>query len=147
MFCGRQMTQHVAGMNLYNPNSMTGYSSQHMGGSATPSSAHMTAHIWKWSHFPKKWWNANNPQMRGKQLEASVDWTFWHFVTQGRRGKKRKRCVKKKVWENHYYLSFSSLPMLSLPVRVHGHVFRIPFHACLQNIFIQWPIEQGSNFW
>ncbi|GAA6228613.1 stromal membrane-associated protein 2-like isoform X2 [Lates japonicus] len=42
-----QMTQHVAGMNLYNTNGMMGYSSQHMGGSATQSSAHMTAHIWK----------------------------------------------------------------------------------------------------
>ncbi|XP_028284752.1 stromal membrane-associated protein 2 [Parambassis ranga] len=42
-----QMTQHVAGMNLYNTNGMMGYSSQHMGGSTTPSSAHMTAHVWK----------------------------------------------------------------------------------------------------
>ncbi|XP_018522712.1 stromal membrane-associated protein 2 isoform X2 [Lates calcarifer] len=42
-----QMTQHMAGMNLYNTNGMMGYSSQHMGGSATQSSAHMTAHIWK----------------------------------------------------------------------------------------------------
>ncbi|XP_022603328.1 stromal membrane-associated protein 2-like isoform X2 [Seriola dumerili] len=42
-----QMTQHMAGMNLYNTNGMMGYSSQHMGGSTTPSSAHMTAHIWK----------------------------------------------------------------------------------------------------
>lgn len=42
-----QMTQHMAGMNLYNTNGMMGYSSQHMGGSSTPSSAHMTAHVWK----------------------------------------------------------------------------------------------------
>lgn len=42
-----QMTQHVAGMNLYNTNGMMGYSSQHMGGSTTQSSAHMTAHVWK----------------------------------------------------------------------------------------------------
>ncbi|XP_068567078.1 stromal membrane-associated protein 2 isoform X2 [Cebidichthys violaceus] len=42
-----QMTQHVAGVNLYNTNGMTGYNSQQMGGSTTPSSAHMTAHVWK----------------------------------------------------------------------------------------------------
>ncbi|XP_071355753.1 stromal membrane-associated protein 2 [Trachinotus anak] len=42
-----QMTQHVAGVNLYNTNGMMGYSSQQMGGSTTPSSANMTAHIWK----------------------------------------------------------------------------------------------------
>ncbi|XP_070702907.1 stromal membrane-associated protein 2 isoform X2 [Pempheris klunzingeri] len=42
-----QMTQHMAGMNLYNTNGMMGYSSQHMGGSTTPSSAHMSAHVWK----------------------------------------------------------------------------------------------------
>uniref|UniRef100_A0A8P4K0U2 Arf-GAP domain-containing protein n=1 Tax=Dicentrarchus labrax TaxID=13489 RepID=A0A8P4K0U2_DICLA len=42
-----QMTQHMAGVNLYNTNGMMGYSSQHMGGSTTPSSAHMTAHVWK----------------------------------------------------------------------------------------------------
>ncbi|KAM9838466.1 stromal membrane-associated protein 2 [Aulostomus maculatus] len=42
-----QMTQHMAGMNLFNTNGMMAYSSQHMGGSASPSSAHMTAHIWK----------------------------------------------------------------------------------------------------
>lgn len=42
-----QMTQHMAGMNLYNTNGMMGYGSQHMGGSTTPSSAHMTAHVWK----------------------------------------------------------------------------------------------------
>ncbi|KAM4539830.1 stromal membrane-associated protein 2 [Odontesthes bonariensis] len=42
-----QMTQHMAGMNLYNTNSVMGYGSQPMGGSATQSSAHMTAHVWK----------------------------------------------------------------------------------------------------
>ncbi|XP_034016693.1 stromal membrane-associated protein 2 isoform X2 [Thalassophryne amazonica] len=42
-----QMTQHMAGMNLYNTNGMMGYGGQHMGGSANPSSAHMTAHFWK----------------------------------------------------------------------------------------------------
>ncbi|XP_076611263.1 stromal membrane-associated protein 2 [Chaetodon auriga] len=42
-----QMTQHMAGVNLYNTNGMMGYSSQQMGGSTTPSSAHMTAHVWK----------------------------------------------------------------------------------------------------
>ncbi|XP_029370051.1 stromal membrane-associated protein 2 [Echeneis naucrates] len=42
-----QMTQHMAGVNLYNTNGVMGYSSQHMGGSTTSSSAHMTAHIWK----------------------------------------------------------------------------------------------------
>ncbi|XP_045915667.1 stromal membrane-associated protein 2 [Micropterus dolomieu] len=42
-----QMTQHMAGMNLYNTNGMMGYSSQHMGDSTTPGSAHMAAHIWK----------------------------------------------------------------------------------------------------
>ncbi|XP_039978469.1 stromal membrane-associated protein 2 isoform X2 [Xiphias gladius] len=42
-----QMTPHMTGMNLYNTNGMMGYSSQHMGGSTTQSSTHMTAHIWK----------------------------------------------------------------------------------------------------
>uniref|UniRef100_A0A3Q4GQ75 Small ArfGAP2 n=1 Tax=Neolamprologus brichardi TaxID=32507 RepID=A0A3Q4GQ75_NEOBR len=42
-----QMTQHMAGMNLYNTSGMMGYSGQQMGGSAAPSSAHMTAHVWK----------------------------------------------------------------------------------------------------
>eukprot|EP00064_Thunnus_orientalis_P011517 superscaffoldBa00001666_g11548 len=42
-----QVTQHMAGMNLYNTKGMMGYSSQQMGGSATPGSAHMTAHVWK----------------------------------------------------------------------------------------------------
>lgn len=42
-----QMTQHVTGMNLYNTSGMMGYGSQHMGGSTAPSSAHMTAHVWK----------------------------------------------------------------------------------------------------
>uniref|UniRef100_A0A8D3CX22 Arf-GAP domain-containing protein n=1 Tax=Scophthalmus maximus TaxID=52904 RepID=A0A8D3CX22_SCOMX len=42
-----QMTQHMAGMNLYNTNGMMGSSSPHMGGSTNPSSVHMTAHIWK----------------------------------------------------------------------------------------------------
>ncbi|XP_041665537.1 stromal membrane-associated protein 2 isoform X2 [Cheilinus undulatus] len=42
-----QMTQHMAGMNLYNTNGMMGYNSQHMGGQTAPSSAHMTAHVWK----------------------------------------------------------------------------------------------------
>uniref|UniRef100_A0A3B4GYK2 Stromal membrane-associated protein 2-like n=1 Tax=Pundamilia nyererei TaxID=303518 RepID=A0A3B4GYK2_9CICH len=42
-----QMTQHMAGMNLYNTSGMMGYSDQQMGGSAAPSSAHMTAHVWK----------------------------------------------------------------------------------------------------
>ncbi|XP_039675195.1 stromal membrane-associated protein 2 isoform X4 [Perca fluviatilis] len=42
-----QVTQHMAGMNLYNTNGMMRYSSQQMGGSTTPSSAHMTAHVWK----------------------------------------------------------------------------------------------------
>lgn len=42
-----QMTQHMAGMNIYNTSGMMGYSNQQMGGSTTPSSVHMTAHIWK----------------------------------------------------------------------------------------------------
>ncbi|KAK9527038.1 hypothetical protein VZT92_015704 [Zoarces viviparus] len=42
-----QMTQHVAGVNLYNTKGMTGYSSQQTGGSTTASSANMTAHVWK----------------------------------------------------------------------------------------------------
>ncbi|CAK6949703.1 stromal membrane-associated protein 2 isoform X2 [Scomber scombrus] len=42
-----QVTQHMAGMNLYNTKGMMGYSSQQMGGSTTPGSAHMTAHVWK----------------------------------------------------------------------------------------------------
>ncbi|XP_026155588.1 stromal membrane-associated protein 2 isoform X2 [Mastacembelus armatus] len=42
-----QMTQHMAGMNIYNTSSMMSYNSQHMGGSTAPSSTHMTAHIWK----------------------------------------------------------------------------------------------------
>lgn len=46
-FVSLQVTQHVAGVNLYNTNGMMGYGSQHMGSSAAPSSAHMTAHVWK----------------------------------------------------------------------------------------------------
>ncbi|XP_017277290.1 stromal membrane-associated protein 2 isoform X2 [Kryptolebias marmoratus] len=42
-----QMTQHMAGVNLYNTNGTVGYGSQHTGSSAAPSSAHMTAHVWK----------------------------------------------------------------------------------------------------
>uniref|UniRef100_A0A3Q0QZY8 Small ArfGAP2 n=1 Tax=Amphilophus citrinellus TaxID=61819 RepID=A0A3Q0QZY8_AMPCI len=42
-----QVTQHMAGMNLYNTSGMVGYSGQQTGGSAAPSSAHMTAHVWK----------------------------------------------------------------------------------------------------
>ncbi|XP_067361099.1 stromal membrane-associated protein 2 isoform X2 [Channa argus] len=42
-----QMTQHMAGINLYNASGMMEYNSQHMGGAAAQSSAHMTAHIWK----------------------------------------------------------------------------------------------------
>lgn len=60
-----QVTQHMAGMNLYNTKGMMGYSSQQMGGSATPGSAHMTAHVWKWSNLTWEWRNASNPQNRG----------------------------------------------------------------------------------
>ncbi|XP_043994674.1 stromal membrane-associated protein 2 [Gambusia affinis] len=42
-----QMTQQVAGMNLYSTNGMAGYRSQHTGSSTAPSSAHITAHVWK----------------------------------------------------------------------------------------------------
>ncbi|XP_037548803.1 stromal membrane-associated protein 2 isoform X2 [Nematolebias whitei] len=42
-----QVTQHMAGVNLYNTNGTMGYGSQHTGSSAAPSSAHMAAHIWK----------------------------------------------------------------------------------------------------
>lgn len=42
-----QLTQHMAGLNVYHSNNMVGYNNQHMGGSAAPSSAHMTAHVWK----------------------------------------------------------------------------------------------------
>lgn len=42
-----QITQHMAGLNMYHTNNVMGYSNQHMGGSAAPSSAHMTAHVWK----------------------------------------------------------------------------------------------------
>ncbi|XP_026203482.1 stromal membrane-associated protein 2 [Anabas testudineus] len=42
-----QMTQHMAGINLYNTSGMMGYNSQHTGGSTTQSAAHMTANIWK----------------------------------------------------------------------------------------------------
>ncbi|KAM3838192.1 stromal membrane-associated protein 2 [Diretmus argenteus] len=42
-----QVTQHMAGMNFYGPNSIMGYSGQHMGGSTAPSSTHMAAHVWK----------------------------------------------------------------------------------------------------
>ncbi|MED6235684.1 hypothetical protein ATANTOWER_031631 [Ataeniobius toweri] len=42
-----QMTQQVAGMNLYSTNGMAGYGSQNTGSSTAPTSAHMTAHIWK----------------------------------------------------------------------------------------------------
>lgn len=42
-----QLTQHMAGLNAYHTNNMVGYNNQTMGGSAAPSSAHMTAHVWK----------------------------------------------------------------------------------------------------
>ncbi|XP_041867864.1 stromal membrane-associated protein 2 [Melanotaenia boesemani] len=42
-----QMTQHMAGMNLYNTSGTMGYGSQRMEGSTTQSSEHMTAHVWK----------------------------------------------------------------------------------------------------
>ncbi|XP_055013037.1 stromal membrane-associated protein 2 isoform X2 [Boleophthalmus pectinirostris] len=42
-----QITQHMAGLNAYHSNNMMSYNSQHMEGSAAPSSAHMTAHVWK----------------------------------------------------------------------------------------------------
>ncbi|KAM7384005.1 hypothetical protein PAMA_011382 [Pampus argenteus] len=42
-----QVTQHMAGMNLYNNKGMMGYSGQQMGESTTQSSAHMTEHVWK----------------------------------------------------------------------------------------------------
>ncbi|XP_047240498.1 stromal membrane-associated protein 2 [Girardinichthys multiradiatus] len=42
-----QMTQQVAGMNLYSTNGMAGYGSQNTGSSTAPTSAHMTAHVWK----------------------------------------------------------------------------------------------------
>lgn len=42
-----QLTQHMAGLNVYHSNNMVGYNNQAMGGSAAPSSAHMTAHVWK----------------------------------------------------------------------------------------------------
>lgn len=96
MFCGFQMTQHMAGMNVYNTNSMVGYSSQHMGGSTTPSSVHMTAHIWKWSHFSKKRCNANNPRKRGSCRNQWIRLSLRHFVMQGRRRKRRRRRAKGK---------------------------------------------------
>ncbi|TWW65296.1 stromal membrane-associated protein 2 isoform X1 [Takifugu flavidus] len=43
-----QMSQHMAGMNLYSSSGTMGYSSQHTGGGpAAPNSTHMAAHIWK----------------------------------------------------------------------------------------------------
>ncbi|XP_064838897.1 stromal membrane-associated protein 2-like [Oncorhynchus masou masou] len=43
-----QMTQHMAGVNFYGTNAMTGYGSQHTGGPKTQSSNHMTkSHVWK----------------------------------------------------------------------------------------------------
>uniref|UniRef100_A0A3Q4ABP1 Arf-GAP domain-containing protein n=1 Tax=Mola mola TaxID=94237 RepID=A0A3Q4ABP1_MOLML len=42
-----QVTQHMAGMNVYNSNGMMGYSGQHTGGSTAPNSGHMTAQTWK----------------------------------------------------------------------------------------------------
>lgn len=42
-----QLTQHMAGLNVYHSNNMVGYNNQSMGSSAAPSSAHMTAHVWK----------------------------------------------------------------------------------------------------
>ncbi|KAL6100016.1 smap2 [Pungitius sinensis] len=41
-----QMTQHVAGINLYS-NGAAGFGGQQAGGSAAPNSEHMTAHVWK----------------------------------------------------------------------------------------------------
>ena len=121
------MTQHMAGVNVYNTNGMMGYSSQHMGGSTTPSSAHMTAHVWKWSHYlSKKWCNANNPQKRG-ELSCRNLWirlSTRHFLIQE---EEEETGVKKnKVWETTTTsLSLSSLPMLPLLVSIHGHVFCI----------------------
>ncbi|XP_071003903.1 stromal membrane-associated protein 2-like, partial [Oncorhynchus clarkii lewisi] len=43
-----QMTQHMAGVNFYGTNTMTGYGSQHIGGPKTQTSNHMTTfHVWK----------------------------------------------------------------------------------------------------
>ncbi|XP_042151007.1 stromal membrane-associated protein 2-like isoform X1 [Oncorhynchus tshawytscha] len=43
-----QMTQHMAGVNFYGTNAMTGYGSQHNGGPKTQNSNHMTtSHVWK----------------------------------------------------------------------------------------------------
>ncbi|XP_029592093.1 stromal membrane-associated protein 2 [Salmo trutta] len=43
-----QMTQHMAGVNLYGANGMMGYGGQHMEGPTTQSSTHMmTSHVWK----------------------------------------------------------------------------------------------------
>ncbi|XP_070968689.1 stromal membrane-associated protein 2-like [Oncorhynchus clarkii lewisi] len=43
-----QMTQHMAGVNFYGTNAMTGYGSQHIGGPKTQTSNHMTtSHVWK----------------------------------------------------------------------------------------------------
>lgn len=41
------LSQHMAGMNLYNTNSMMAYGGPPSGGAAPPNSAHMTAHVWK----------------------------------------------------------------------------------------------------
>nr|XP_057903783.1 stromal membrane-associated protein 2 isoform X1 [Doryrhamphus excisus]XP_057903784.1 stromal membrane-associated protein 2 isoform X1 [Doryrhamphus excisus]XP_057903785.1 stromal membrane-associated protein 2 isoform X1 [Doryrhamphus excisus] len=42
-----QMTQHMSGMNLYNTSGVMPFNSQPTGGATAPSSAHMTAHVWK----------------------------------------------------------------------------------------------------
>lgn len=69
---------------------------------------------------------------RGKRScrNLRVRLSMTHFVMQGRRRKRRRRRVtKNKVWENHYYLSFSSLPMLPLLISVYGHVLHMSMLA------------------
>lgn len=139
----------MAGMNVFNSNGVMGYSGQHTGGSTAPNSGHMTAHIWKWSHPSNSDVLSITEKREGNSCRKPwIGLPVRHFVMQVRRRKRRRRHAKKKVWENHYYLSFSSLPMLSFlfPSLLSPWPCFAHFHACLQNIFKRWPIQQGFGF-
>ncbi len=140
------MTQHMAGINLYNTNGIMGYSNQHMGGSTTSASGHMTAHIWKWSHVSKMWCYTNNPQKRGG-LSCRNLWirlSMRQFLMQGRR---RRR----QVWRRRRF-GKPLLPLFLSPLcpcflfSSHTWPCFAYFSACLQNIFVWWPRQQGSEF-
>lgn len=128
----------MAGVNLYNTNGMMGYSSQHMGGSTNPGSAHMTAHIWKWSYLSKKWRDTNKyPQTRG-ELSCRNRWirlSMRHFLMQGRRKRRRQIWRKIRFGKPLLPLFLSPLCPCFLFSSHSWPFFFAYFHACLQNIF------------